>query len=382
MTKKKTVKKKAVAPLVPSSSLNAISPTQLSLDLFFLDPLLDKNHSNAFQIYDSMGRHHYGKKGKYIRSPKGIVDFDQLTLKRSSQTKINNQIYDIDLTVQAAVIEVTEKGVTSTIMAFPGSREEVVEDFIRKIASNARGEAFVDTSGKTHVGVKFTLYELYQALASHGYTFKYEEIREALDIMKKCNLEFKSNDGKINVSGAIFPVCISISDEENSQYAYFVTFHPMVTELIVSQHFRRYKIIHFDRPYARILYKRLCLRWPQAKPGEDYSVLLSTLVRSTKSGREFNVYEDKKLFEEACIELKEKGIIENYSFENKKEGGVLVDRVLHLLPTEMFTRQQKSNNTVAKKVSIENEDGFLSVAKRDAPSVIPVRKRKSEEKKK
>src|SRR5690606_41909944 len=39
--------------------------SQLKLDLFGLDPLIDQNYSHSFEIYDTVGKFEYDKKKKY-----------------------------------------------------------------------------------------------------------------------------------------------------------------------------------------------------------------------------------------------------------------------------------------------------------------------------
>jgi hypothetical protein len=255
--------------------LSELETEQLNLDLFGLDPLLDKNYSNTLEIYDLAGKFLYDKTHKYMSSA---------TASETELTRIASyKGIELKISITAANIEISREGKTERAFVFPGAREEILEEVLRKLATERRAEAYEATTGinagTKFVGIFFTLYEVFVELKRVGKSYSYLEIREGLEIMNRSILTIQSIDNSINLSAPFFPIKV-IADKANSnENRNFVCFHPMVTEAIRSLKYRRYnygQALQFKRHYTRLTYKRLCLRWVQAGPGHPYTILLST----------------------------------------------------------------------------------------------------------
>lgn len=331
------------------NDLAPIQTEQLNLDLFGLDPLLDKNYSNTLEIYDLAGKFLYDKQTKYMSSASAEeTEFTRITSYEGMELKIS---------VTAANIEREKDGKKQRTFVFPGAREEILEDVLRKIATERRAEAYEATTGENagtkFVGITFTLYEVFEELKRVGKSYSYSEIREALEIMNRSILTIQSMDNSINLSAPFFPIK-AIADRANKKDTRsFVCFHPMVTEVIHSLKFRRYnytKALQFNRHYTRLTYKRLCHRWIQASPGKPYTILLSTLIKAMKTPYP-NLFQDKALFQDVMNDLVNDDVLESYNMTPKKEGKKITDWLFELRATNTFAKQIAANNKVANGVT-------------------------------
>jgi hypothetical protein len=328
---------------VNKNDLEQIKTQQLNLDLFQLDPLLDRNYSNTLEIYDLAGKFLYDKQGKYLSSASADeTEFTRITSYRNM---------DLRVSVTAANIERAKGG--QRVFVFPGAREEIIEDVLRKLATEQRAEAYEATTGTNEgskfVGISFTLYEIYEELKRVGKSYSYSEIREALNIMNRSILSIQSMDGSIDLAAPFFPI-MAIAERGNTKESRsFVCFHPMVTDAIMTLNFRRYnyaKALEFKRHYTRLTYKRLCHRWIQAAPGKPYTILLSTLIAAMKDPYK-NTYQDKALFKDVMDDLVAEDVLERYSMSAKKDGKKIVDWRFELYASNTFAKQVAANNKVA-----------------------------------
>lgn len=330
------------------NELESINSRKLNLDLFQLKPMVDKNYSNTLEIYDIAGKFLYDKQNKFLSSASAEeTEFTRLTTFESRELKVS---------VTAANIERTKNGVKQRVFVFPGAREEIVEDVLRKLATERRAEAYEVASGADagakFVGIDFTLYEIYEELKRVGKSYSYSEIREALQIMNRSILSIQSVDLAIDLSAPFFPV-MAIADRANKQETRsFICFHPMVSEAIQTLSFRRYNYgqsLKFKRHYTRLMYKRLSHRWVQASPTKPYTILLSTLIREMKEPYK-NTFQDKALFKSVMDDLMEEDVLSKYEMNPKKEGKKIIDWKFTLYASNTFAKQAASNNKVSSSL--------------------------------
>ena len=335
---------------VKEKEIKKVDAEQLKLDFFELDPLLDKNFSNTLEIYDIAGKFVYDKHTKFFHK----ASADEMAFTRS----LPYNGIDIKVTITAANIERTTKdGKKERIFVFPGAREETIEDVLRKLSTERRGEAYQATTGvnegTTFIGISFTIYEVYKELKRIGKTYSYSEIKEALDIMNNANLSFESEDGSFDLKAPYFPI-VAIADKDKKTARSVVCFHPMVTDVVTTLNFRRYNYLQshsFKNNYTRLIFKRLCHRWIQASesPKKSYKILLSTLIDAMKTPYK-NLYQDKALLEKVVKELVEDEVITDAEFEPKKEGKKITDWLISFHATDKFAKQMAANNKVANAI--------------------------------
>lgn len=331
------------------TELELIQSQQLNLDLFGLDPLLDKNYSNTLEIYDLAGKFVYDKHTKYLsKASAEETAFTRTTSYRGME---------LTLQVTAANIERTREGKTQRTFVFPGAREEIIEDVLRKLATEHRAKAYEATTGSNagtkFVGISFTLYEVYAELKRVGKSYSYAEIREAFEIMHRSILTIKSADNSIYLSAPFFPIVAVVEKKSAVDTKSFICFHPMVTDAIHTLNFRRYnyaKALQFGGHYTRLTYKRLCHRWRQASPGKPYTILLKTLITAMKAPYA-NLYQDKALVKEIMDDLVEADVLERYEMTPKRVGKTIVDWKIDMYATNSFAKQQAANNKVANTLN-------------------------------
>ena len=339
--------------------LNKVDNGQLGLDLFELDPLLDKNYSNTLEIYDIIGKYQYEKSGKFMKELKASDgEFSRQTV---------YQGHTINVSVTAANIERKGKnGEAERVFVFPGPREEIIEDALKKMSTEKnRSEAYKQTVGKDNgqllVGIGFSIFELQKELKRVGKTYSHNEIKEALEIMNKAGLNVASEDGAIDISAPFFPF-VAISEKANKEVSRsFVCFHPFVTQVVLTKQFRRYnyqKSLTFTKNYSRAMYKRLSHRWIQAAPDKPYAILLSTLLREMKTPNA-KLFKDKELFIGVFDDLLGSDVLSHYEAAPKKEGRRIIDWLFTLYPTETFSKQQASNNKV-QAITKAAPDSYLT----------------------
>ena len=84
-----------------------------------------------------------------------------------------------------------------TIDYYPGTREELVEDALRKIAS-CQFSGFMQQIPTETSGVLFSLYELMAELAETGHTFSYQQIIESLTVLRLSHIDIykEGSNGK------------------------------------------------------------------------------------------------------------------------------------------------------------------------------------------
>ncbi len=194
---------------------------------------------------------------------------------------------------------------------FPGKREELVEDALRKIMSDVQGVFLDDAAGTT-----FTLYQLQNELKNRKHSYNYNQLKQSLEILAKTDIELMSedNDTKI-IFRAIETLGLSGKDGETQT---FVRFSPLVTQSIRKGTFRLInyeKIMSYKTTIPRQLHKRMSHFYTQASLTEKYNILLSTIIRDFGLTRYTQLRNNLAEVEKAIDELKEKNVIINCTID-------------------------------------------------------------------
>src|ERR1051326_3034942 len=237
------------------------------LELFELFGITNRDYSNTIELYDFTPKYKWGKteriNGKFLEALKRTFECGQKRYKvRITPANIKNS-----------------KGEEKYY--YPGQREELVEDALRKLACEGRG-VFLDDMAS----VTFSLYQLEQELAARGHRYKRSEIKEALQICSKTGLDIESEDGTSVLSSHIFETLfLSGREDRNSdgkKTHCFVRFNPLVTASIKNNAFRQInyaKAMSFKSIIARQLHKRMSHVYKQASITRPYHISLLTLIR-------------------------------------------------------------------------------------------------------
>jgi len=124
----------------------------------------------------------------------------------------------------------------------PGEREQLVEDVIRRMAADCM---------KVHqdqIEIPFSIYAIHRELKRHGHTFNKQEIKEALIILNKSNIEITkiveegSRKPKPILAAAAYPV-LKFSDANDPESTASVQLNPLLVQAIKSLAFEQ---INYD----------------------------------------------------------------------------------------------------------------------------------------
>jgi hypothetical protein len=258
-------------PTLSTSSKNYTEYEQtrpIQLDLFQMVLPEEQKFSNTVELYDFVPKYQWGKsnriEGRFLN-----------LLERKFECR--GASYRV-IIKPARLIGPDGKGRDY----FPGAREELVEDALRKLASEG-GAVFLDDQAS----VTFTLYQLQQELQSMGHTYSFAQIKDALLICAQTGIELHSGNGQAMLISNMFETLgfhIPDAEEEGGgkKVRVFVRFNSLVTNSIKQGTFRKLnyeKSMSYRNVLARQLHKRMAHHYTQASIAHPYQILLTTLIR-------------------------------------------------------------------------------------------------------
>ncbi len=325
-------------------SLNQYKPSRPEqLSLFELLGEHNKPYSNSIELYDFMPKYYWGKatREKAEKSKREVLpdlekEFEcrgvryRLRLSPASIKGKDGWSYDY----------------------YPGQREELVEDALRKLAAEGQG-VFLSDERSEAASVTFTLYELQKELKDRGHSYSIVEIKEALQICAKTNLEVTTEDGTSVLFSHVFET-LGLQTREDwkgkgQKTRCFVRFNPLVTRGIKSGSFRRLK---YDKAMsygliARQLFKRLSHHYTQANLMNRYTVMLTTLIRDFGLTQRKQLRDNLREMQAALEEMKQKGdvlLYEVYPVIDSKQRNKLVDAKIILATAPSFNAEAIEEN--------------------------------------
>lgn len=337
--KRKSSKKstKVKGPEEPKKFLEYKQSKPFQLSLFDLLEN-EKEFSHTIELYDFMPKYVWGKVERV-----GGVYLPRLEREFECRGKKYN------LTLFPASIE-DKNG--NEKYHYPAKREEIVEDALRKLMADGQG-IFLDGEA----GVSFTLYRLQKELQDNGHTYSRQQIKDALEVLAKTNIELKSESGTIEF--IFHPIEAIGFNGENEETQTFVKFSPLVTKSIKERTFRLFnyqKVMSYKSVTARQLHKRMAHHYTQASLTERYTILLTTIIRDFGLTRRKQLKDNLRETEEAIAELKEKNVIINYQADKIIERNPrirLTDVKFSLQPHFDFVNEMKRANSKKKLELVE-----------------------------
>jgi hypothetical protein len=248
-------------------------PNQLSLFQTFL-PEDTNSYSNTIDLYDAIPR--------YFASPQRMAQQRKAGIFLNSlQRRFKHNGAWYDLIIKPARI-IDDKGNEKEY--YPTSREEIVEEALKKIACDRANGVFLNDTA----GVQFTLYELDKELRNQGHAIRWPDLITALRICRGAGIEIIGAKGKVMVDSPIFPFLLLRNREEwreNPGQVYcYIQFNPLVTYSIHQLNYRQFNYVTFmklTKPLSRYLFKRLSHNYKQASMNDPYHIRHSTLVRDS-----------------------------------------------------------------------------------------------------
>ena len=210
---------------------------------------------------------------------------------------------------------------------YPGTKEELIEDALRKLATVKGKGFFLDDGEDKAAGVVFSLYELQKELARMGHKYNLNEIKDGLYVCSKASLEIETKDGRGVIITRIFDTLGLVSREDwekkgKSAKAY-VRFNPLVTQSINNLTFRSLnyeKSMSIKNTLARWLFKRISHNFIQASHINKYTIHLSTILRDSGFTVYASIANNNRFTRKALNEL-----VENETLANYDEQRIFVD---------------------------------------------------------
>lgn len=303
---------------------------QQKLELFeLLDDKQQQNErlSHTIELYDAI--------------PKYVWDAEDSDQPSEITRTYQHRGTRISLTVIPAQITRDNK----KIFVYPGQREEVVEDALRKLVVQGKGS---EMGGE--VVVRFSINELRQELAKHGRTYSSSQIKEALYVCQGSIVSISGDDGLSTIRSNIFPLVALTNRKEylaDSDAQCVVRFHPLVTKSIIDSTFRRYDYqlnLSIRNSLARYIHKRMSHYWTQASFNHTYKFKLVSFLERSPRGLSATMSENIRALKIALDSLKKHGVIFSYEENREMSGRKVVNIEYQLTPDERFVKDMKAFN--------------------------------------
>jgi hypothetical protein len=320
---------------------NKSKPVQLGL--FELIHPSEKDYSNTIELYDFIPKYVWGRLERIQEKFLEPIERDFDCRSQSYRVRIAPaRIKDSD-------------GVSRDY--FPGKREELVEDALRKIATAGQG-IFLDNEA----AVTFTLYQLQQELKRTGHTYSITQIKEALMVCVGTNLQLTDANGQDVLASSIFDT-IGLQTREDwegqgEKTKAFVRFNAMVTISIRNRTFRQFNYeisMGYQNVISRQLHKRISHHFTQASFAQPFTILLSTVIRDFGLTAYEKFSHNLRDVEVALKEMVEKNVLLKYSLDkilDEKRRNKIADVRLVLFPHPNFVGEVINANKKQKEISL------------------------------
>lgn len=343
------------------SAVPSPKPSVLQLSLW---SMIDDDKTNMVALYDLAPRFIY-------LTGEHSTEAHQKVIER--EFTFGNKRYKI--TIKPTQIQ-KKSGKKKTIVdRYLGEREQIVEEVIRRIASNRNRLRLSDNNKLRFV---FSLYEIREELIRINHSYNTDEISQAITILNEVRIRIEDLDDKSEplLSAPVFPVMGMRRRGSTGDHDTFVEFNPMVAEAIKMMNFQQvsYEILMRIRdPIARWLMKRLHLQITAS--GED--IQLITAMEIHKNSGMANWKAKRNLLRritQAVETLQQNGILELIETEEHTQNKRKTDITYTIKATSRFMEEVRYSNEVVEEnisalteeMSPENSDGgfvFISPAK-------------------
>ena len=332
----------------------AFNNTQLTLFQTFLCNTEEERNqlSNTMELWDSIPKFSVSRQAQNkLRSPNGNLTLwkhDFLYRKKPLRVVIQ----------PAKIEEMDASGKLIEKEYYPSASEELIEDALRKLASNQSSGYFHQSDYRS--GVVFSLHMLREELAQRGHSKSYYEITMSLQILAKSIIEIHASDDSEDgfAASAYLPALAGVNRktfESNPDAKWVAQFHPLITQSIERINYRQYnyqQMMSNTSQLARWLNKLLINKYTYAELGNSFKLKYSTIKRDSAL---LNSYErNRDGIDAADKAFKE--LIKNHvvmEIDKQVELGIrnkILDAEYVILPTREFIKMTKAANKKAKKL--------------------------------
>lgn len=317
-----------------------ILPQSVQYDLFAHFITNDKTEvSNSIEYWEFIPKYFFTPQQiKNLRTKSGHADpFEWHYMDGNTPCKVE---------IQPALIK--QKG-GKYLAFFPSTTEELVEEALKKILTDQQyGLHNQKDMTKPETWVRFSLSMIEKELKNKGRGRNRSRIKQAIEIMSKCNITLFRNEQEI-WTGPILSELITVGRKE---YIEDTTAHHLarlpifISYAINSLDYRQFnyaRLLGCNEQLTRWIYKKLIHRYKQASMLNDYHFTYSSLENSglLQQGRD---NDNRRKVLQALDELVKIEVIASYTVDIKKQGRKIVDITYIIKPTVSFMREQKAAN--------------------------------------
>jgi len=238
---------------------------------------------------------------------------------------------------------------------YPSSTEELIEDVLRKIASD-RDRGFFNKE-KLICGVVFTIYMIREELRKRNKARSHQEVLKSLDILSKSHIEISLSNGKGISKSNYLSSLSSVSKEHyasDSSAKWVAHFHPLVAKSIGTLDYRQFnydKMMMQNSQLGRWLHKRLSHCYTNASIDTPYNILFSTIQNESKLLVQKRKSDNFRKLEDAFDELKRHNVIISATrgkeilerTGNRGRTGIS-DILYRIYPHPLFVKEVKAAN--------------------------------------
>lgn len=311
----------------PVKKFEEYKKSQLPLPFIFPKP--EKQYSNTIELYDAIPKYFWGR----VSSKDRIGGRFLSILKR--EFNFRNRAFTVKITPARMI---NKRGIERD--HYPGKREELVEDALRKMACDGKG-LFLDDQA----AVIFSLNQLQKELKKMGHTYSISQIKDAIFICQKTNIMLESSNGVTTLSFQIFEtIGLRTWDDwkqTGNKTKCFVRFNTLVTRSIKNGTFRQlnYKeCMSYKKNLSRWLHKRMSHLYRQANWKNSYSILLTTIIRDSGMKRYKKLKDNLSEVRKVCNEMVRKNVLSDFKEERRYSGRKIIDVKFILKPGYSFIR--------------------------------------------
>lgn len=308
----------------------------------------EADYSNLVSIYDALPR--------FSWASKTVHDMSAMTTQLEGT--LNNEPFKVVL--KAVHMERPQKikgkptGKMESVGIYPGTREECVEEALRKFSTQA------GKFNEQECSVRFSLYELKMELKAQNHTYTYSELREALDILAQSNLtiQTRTSDGELvdiksnylpflalrspNKKSKNYVEAKDMPDEEKGHATQCVAvLHPLISRSIERGDFRLYHYgtsMRLTNGLAKILNRELSMRWRNASATHPYTFSMVEFLSNTARGLSNRMPEDFRSMNTALQQLVDEKVLVSFTSTpvKKPKGKGAQDYMYQVFPHKNF----------------------------------------------
>tara|TARA_R110001606_G_C15404705_1_gene654288 strand:+ start:23111 stop:24214 length:1104 start_codon:yes stop_codon:yes gene_type:complete len=331
-----------------NSELNKIisgkqkNPESKQMDLFkhLLKPSQNSGDlSNLLSLWDSFPKYALNRSLQTsMRNPYGGLP----NYKRSYKA-LNGD----ECTIEISPAKITEKD-GSEKDYYPSDLEESIEDLLRRLfLEQAHGIHLPNDQGSW---CRFTLRMIYDKLKEQGKNRTMDDIKKALEIMKKATITITINGEPSHEGSILLERLIQNRTDylKNPHAASAVRFSSLVSKGIEQLDFRQYNyeiMISLKSQLHKYLFKLLSSKFLNAgHTAPPFAIYYSDIEQCSGLLHHSEAYRKMDIVKKAMAYLVDRDVLRSFTEKPSTEGNKVTDILFKLTPSSAFIADMKASN--------------------------------------